>query len=391
MSINREKSLFFWCYFLVGSLANFTLVLFPFFYHSKGMSEGQIALLLSSTYLSSLLQPIFGYVTDITVGAKRMIKIVCIGISGVSVLLFFSNNFITLFILSFVFSMFRNLTFPLLDSLSLAFCKDKNVQYSALRKGSSYGFGLGVFLSIPILLIFGISYVVMFPFLLGIIFLVIVKSLYFDIKSYQGENGLKDYKKNINILLKSKCFLLLIIIHSCLMGMTGLKLSYQSTLLDILGAPVLYMVVLNFFSVLFEVLLMQKSQEVFQKYHVSLVLSVMILVSVGQSILLFFSSSLVLILFSASLQGVCIALYTPNFFSYFSNILPENLSSTGYILNSTAQAITTLVVNSIIIAPLVFAYGIRSSFVIISIIMIIAIIPLYILRRIDKIQNKLMK
>lgn len=384
MNVQKEKRLLYWSYFSIGVLANFNVVLLPFFYHAKGMSEGQVALLLSSTYLSALVQPVFGYITDSTIGPKEMLKKISIGIVIVSVLLFFSNTFFTLFIFSFILSICRNLTFPLLDNISLSFSGKYNVEYGVLRKGGSIGFGFGVLLAVPVLLAFDVVYIVFLPFIIALILLLLLLNIEYDLTSSKSIVRLDEYKENIGVLFKSKRFVLLQIINLCLMGMSSLKLSYQSSLLDIMGVSVLYMAVLNFTTVLFEIVFMSKTQKMFRKNHLSFIITLMVIVSVSQNIFLLTSSSIILILLASSLHGIAMALYVPNFLSYISKVIPEKASSTGYILNNTVQSISTLIINSFIIAPLVFAGGTRFSFIIIISIMLLSLIPTFMLYRLDK-------
>lgn len=384
MNLKKDEKLLYWSYFLIGAIANFNIVLLPFFYHAKGMSDGEVALLLSATYLSSLVQPVFGYIADSTIGPKEMLKKISIGIVLVSVLLFFSNAFISLFVFSFIFSMFRNLTFPLLDNLALTFCGKHNFTYGVLRKGGSLGFGSGVLIALPILLVFNIEYVVMVPLILGIVLLIILINLKFDTDAVENKVTLNEYKEAMSELFKSKRFILLLAIHLCLMGMSSLKLSYQSSLLDSLGVSVIYMVTINFATILFEILFISKTQIIFRKVHLSFILIIMIFVMILQNMFLLKSSSLILILIAALLHGVTMALYVPNFFEYFSKAVPARSSSMAYVLNTTTQAIGALLVNSIVIAPLVFMFGTRISFIIISFVALLGLIPIFILFKMDK-------
>lgn len=383
MNLEKEKRYMYWSYFLIGVLANFNIVLLPFFYHAKGMNEGQVAFLLSSTYLSALVQPIFGYITDATIGPKEMLKKLSVGVIIVSVFLFCSDTFLGLFIFSFILSVFRNLTFPLLDNIALTFCKQYNLEYGVLRKGASLGFGFGVLLALPILLLFNVLYIVFLPLIVGAILLVLLINIDFDLTSSKEIVALKEYKENMGILLKSKHFILLLMINLSLMGMSSLKLSYQSSLLDVMGVSVIYMATLNFTTILFEIIFISKTQKIFRKHHLSFVIFIMIVVSVLQNIILLTSTSLPLILVASSLHGVAMAVYIPNFMGYISKVIPPKSSSTGYILINTIQSLSTLAINSIIIAPLVFMMDTRISFIIIVGIMILSLIPTFILYKID--------
>lgn len=384
MNNNKEKNLMYWAYFVVGILANFNTVLFPFFYHAKGMSEGEVALLLSATYLSAVIQPVFGYISDTTMGPKKMLKYLCVGIFIVSILLLFSNTFFTLFLFSFLFSICRNLTFPLLDNIALRYTKKSGVEYGVIRRGGSLGFGLGVVAALPIVLPLGMDYLVLLPAILSVIFLCILLSLEFDVAKKETVMKLDEYKENLKELFKSQRFVLLLLIHMCIMGMSGLKLSYQSSLLGVMGVSTAYMVLINFATIIFEILLMSVMPRLCRKMHTSITLGITVFIIILQCLLLLTSTSLVLILLAAALHGLTMALYIPKFLSYFSQVIPEKSSSTAFIVNTSMQFIVTLIINSIIIAPLVFDFGTRISFVIIILIVLFSIIPLTVLYRLDK-------
>lgn len=381
-----EKKLLYWSSFIIGALANFNVVLIPFFYYAKDMNDGQVAILLSATYLSALFMPVFGYISDTIIGPREMLKKICVLVIIVSVFLFISNSFIMLFIFSIFFTMFRSVTYPLIDNLTLAFCKQNNFVYGSLRKGASYGFAFGILLAMPILLILDIVYVILFPIILCVVLLIVLSKIEFDIKIPDRKISVYEYKNNVMELLKSNRFLVLLAINLCVLGISDLKLSYQSSLLDGLNAPVVYIVALNIASAFFELVLMSKTEKFFEKHHISFLLIIVVSLSIVQNIVLFMSSSLFLIIIAASLHGLAMSIYIPNFFSYMSKVIPEKSSSTGYIINSTIQSLSTFVVNSIFIAPLVVQYNIRASFIIIALIILLSLIPCFVLFRIDKLK-----
>lgn len=368
---------------IVGVMANFNVVLLPFFYYAKGMNDGQVALLLSATYLSALFMPIFGYITDATIGPKKMLKKISVGIIIVSLCLLISNSFEMLFIFSVLFSLFRGLTYPLSDNLILAFCNENDFVYGALRKGSSYGFAFGVLFAMPIILVSNIIYVVVYPVILSVMLLIILNKIKFDINLSDNTSSLNDYKANIIQLFSSKRFLVLLSVNLFVLGISDLKLSYQSSLLDGFGASIIYIVILNISSTMFELLFMSKTEKFFRRHHISFLILIVVLLGVVQNIVLLTSSSLFVILIAASLHGLSMSIYIPNFFSYMSKVIPVKASSTGYIVNSTVQCLSTFIVNSIFIAPLVVANGIRVSFIVIAIIISLSLIPAFILFKID--------
>ncbi len=158
-----QKKIYYWIYFIIGAIANFSIVLLPFFYISKGMNTTQLGLLLSASYLAALLQPYIGYISDTKYGPKKILKVVSLLLIGNTIFLFLSNTFSMLFIFSLLFSICRNVTFPLVDNISLDWCKENDIPYGSIRQGGSIGFGVGALLGVPFVLLFNPNFLIFLP------------------------------------------------------------------------------------------------------------------------------------------------------------------------------------------------------------------------------------
>ncbi len=374
-----QKKLYYWTYFIIGSLANFSIVLLPFFYISKGMNTTQIGLLLSASYLAALLQPYIGFLSDTKYGPKKILKVVSILLTLNSLFLFFSNTFLLLFIFSLTFSICRNVTFPLVDNIALDWSKENGIAYGIIRQGGSIGFGVGALLGVPFVILFNLKFLIFLPLILSFILFILIKNISYDIQIHPEHKGFNLYRSNFKELIKDKMFIILITIHLLLMGLATLKLSYQATLLSSLNAPIFYIVLLNFFTIVPEIFLISKTEKYFKNIPIYIILIFPIVINLIHSFILFKSSSLIIILLASFLHGFSMAIYLPNFFGFFNKSIPSKLSSTAFIINGTSQTINSLLINTLIIVPFIALSGLRMSFLIIIIVMSINFISLYLL------------
>ncbi len=345
------------------------------------MSTTQVGLLLSASYLAALLQPYIGYISDTKYGAKKILEIVSILIIISSLLLFLSNTFLLLFIFSLLFSISRNVTFPLVDNIALDWCKINNVSYGKIRQGGSIGFGVGALLGVPLVIIFNTEFLIFLPIILSTILYILIIKVEYNINIHPEHKGFKLYKTNFKELIKDKIFIILIVIHLLLMGLATLKLSYQATLLSTLNAPVIFIVLLNFFTIVPEIFLISKTEKFFKNTPIYIILIFPILINLIHTFILFKSSSLLIILLASFLHGFSMSIYLPNFFAFFNKSVPSKLSSTAFIINGTSQTINSLLINTFIIVPFIAISGLRMSFLIIIIAMSLNFISLYILYR----------
>ncbi len=374
-----QKKIYYWIYFIIGAIANFSIVLIPFFYISKGMNTTQVGLLLSASYLAALLQPYVGYISDTKYGPKKILKVVSFLIILNSLLLFLSNSFLLLFIFSLFFAISRNVTFPLVDNLALDWCKENNIEYGKIRQGGSIGFGVGALLGVPFVILFNPKFLIFLPLILSIILFVLIKNVQYNYHIHPENKGFSIYKNNFKELINDKLFIVLIIIHLLLMGLSTLKLSYQATLLSSLNAPIIFIVILNFFTIVPEIFFISKTEKLFKNTPIYIILIFPIIINIIHSFILFSSSSLIIILLASFLHGFSMAIYLPNFFAFFNKSIPVKLSSTAFIINATSQTINSLFINTFIIVPFIAISGLRMSFLVIIIAMSLNFFSLYFL------------
>lgn len=374
-----EKKLFYWNYFILGALANTSIILLPFFYTSKGMNESQIAILLSSAYIASLLQPVVGYITDLTVGPKKMLKYISLCMIAFCIGLIVAQEFLVLLMFSFLFSVTRVCTFPLVDNITMDYCEEHNINYGKVRKGASFGFGLGIFLAIPFGL-FATELTMFMPIVLCLILILNLSKIKYNIKSTNEVVTIAQYKNDFKILISSKKYLLFIFLNFLIMGISSIKLSYQTTIVQDLGVTVLYVSILNFTTIIPELLLISKTEKIFKKYKITTVFTLIIFIGITHTTLLMFINNIYIILLFTMLHGLMMAMYIPTFQKNFNAILPTHVSSTGYLINSSFQSFGNFLTNSFLIYPVIALYGVRMGFGVITLMFICGLIPVFLLK-----------
>ncbi|MEK3887136.1 MFS transporter [Bacillus sp. FSL K6-3431] len=131
-------SLFNFFYYWTMSLINAFL---PLFFRYKGMSPGEIGLLLSVGPLIAIFsQPLWGIISDRQQTVKRIILFLLVISLFTSSGIFFGTSMLFLTAAMLVFHFFMSPVQPLLDSMSTAYAQEKGVSYGSIRIWGSIGF-----------------------------------------------------------------------------------------------------------------------------------------------------------------------------------------------------------------------------------------------------------
>ncbi len=376
-----DKRLLFISYFLIGAVANVVMIVLPLFFKAKAIPELQIIILMSSVYLASIGQPFLGYITDTKFGPIKMLRISSVALIFTSVALFITTNFYLLFILSFTLAFFRNSMFPMLDNITTSYCADYNENYGTIRIGGSIGFGLGFFLTIPLITFFGNTSTILLILILGFILFLILGLVKYRPHS---NSHVDHYKSDLNFLLRSKVFILVVIINVFVLGLNALKLTFQTMLLENMNTSVYFFAILNVLLIVPEVIFLPYTTRIFRRFRIESILIIVIGLSMLHTMLIFISTTPQMILLFSGIHGLIIAIYIPHFLTYLKSVIPPKVSSTAFLISATTQMLMSFVIIVAFLIPVYLVFeNIRYIFFAITILLAISIIPILILYNIN--------
>ncbi len=354
-------------YFLLGVITNVFIIALPFILADKGFSASQIAIIISITYLASVFQPVVGYFADKTQKPKLILQIGLIAVLVLSLVFTYASSQIIVMISIIIISLFRATFFPLYDNIIATHCQHYALSYGKLRAGASYGFGFGIFLLVPFVLIGGWAS----SFLLLVVCSIISFYYMFSIDDtlvYQSASKKVSYVEDSKQLAKNNNYMLLIIINVLILALSAIKLTYQSMLLVELDASIIALMLINFMVVLPEVILLPKFDRLYSKtsdYKLFYIATTIIII---HSLLLFITHSIFLIFLVAPLHGYVMSIYLPSFFMRLKRSVAPTISSTAFLFNATIQSLGSYIISGVIMTIIISYYGINMTFLAMAII-----------------------
>ncbi|HEY4553846.1 MAG TPA: MFS transporter [Bacillaceae bacterium] len=123
-----------------------TVAFLPLLFRYKGMSSGEIGLLLSvGPFVAIFAQPLWGVISDRRQTVKKMILLLLAASLIVSTGVFLGGTFSFLFIAMGLFHFFMSPIQPLTDSLATTYAAENNVNYGSIRLWGSLGFSVAAF------------------------------------------------------------------------------------------------------------------------------------------------------------------------------------------------------------------------------------------------------
>jgi PPP family 3-phenylpropionic acid transporter len=118
---------------------------FPFFalfLNGRGLSAGQIGVVIATTAVARVLSnPVWGHVSDSTLGRRRALQIGTIGSAIAAFALFFTSSLESILVVVFVFAAMSAATGPNVDALALVHLGDDQMhQYGRVRGWESLSY-----------------------------------------------------------------------------------------------------------------------------------------------------------------------------------------------------------------------------------------------------------
>ena len=190
---------------------------YPFFalyLSNRGIIESKIGFILSiSPLIGILCNPIFSYICKNIKTTKNVLSIISIAEALMIFFISLSSNFLLISIYTILMAIFGACHYGLMDSLTVAYAKQNNVNFSSLRMFGSTAYIIGT--------IFG-GYVIkgvgfQICFLICSILFILSGLIYYIIMPIENENN-KYQKPNIKEVLMNKRYLLYVMLYVFIVG-----------------------------------------------------------------------------------------------------------------------------------------------------------------------------
>ncbi len=367
-------NIYFISFFLIGAVSNILIVGFAMLYLGKGFTNAQIGTLTSIGFIGAIMQPIIGSACDVT-GRKRFVLQLCfVLICSMLVIMKFNSNYQVYLICAFIISVVKMPLYGILDDISLSYCARTGKSYSKIRSGASFGFGLGVFILLPLNYINNIDVVLYMTFITCII-TIIVLSFIPDEKHKNNKKERKQYYRDLKKIFKSRSILLIYFTTLIVMSVTSLKITYTNILFNQLGLSLILVALLNFAAAMPEMIILPNYERLFGKYSYKQMMIFLMVFSFLQVTIFAFTTNIYIMFLVIGFQGVVFASFVPTVFGSLKRQLEDDVSATGILTNSMIQSIGTFVISYYVITYVFKTYRLNAVFIVLGLINFLLIIP----------------
>ena len=314
-------------YFIIyGAMACY----YPFitvYFQSKELSFTKIGLIFATTSLISVVcQPIWGYITDKFTNKRNMLLIL-ISLSSIAVILFiFTNSFYTIFFTVIVFNIFISPIGAIADAYSYDIVNAyKSIQFGRIRLMGSLGYAvvalvLGIVIKLTSSDAAFISY-----FVISILGAIIV----YNIKNNSSKTTQQISFKDMTKLLGDKRFIIFMIAVFFTSIGQATNGNYIAVLIQKTGGDISNLGMLWFVVAMSELPSLFFGSKILKKYGELNVFAFGILMYALRFFLNTICSSYVLVIFVQLLQGVSFTMFLMATLQYLNKIVPTNLRTSG--------------------------------------------------------------
>lgn len=338
---------------------------YPFFslyLQSLGLVEERIGFILSITPLTSIFASIvFSKFCKNLKIIRSTLFVITIFEAIFITLISFSSNFYLVSILTFFIALSGSTHYSLLDSLSVNYCNQKNIQFSKVRMFGSLSYVISTTLSGFIIDNLGYR----FSFIGCSVLFIISSLLYVSLKPIEEEkpNNYANSKSDVGFisLIKNKDYLLYLLTYIVLFSSILSCDSFLSLFLKTKGVSNSQYGFIYSYYVIVEVIVML----IFSKCIKSLSFNpskLLILCSLSIVIRMcsyYFSDNLVVIIILTGLKGFVNAVVFSFFFQFLINIVGKSASTLAILVINTCHNIILFILNNVlgnVISSLGYSY-----------------------------------
>lgn len=340
----------------------------PIFFKQQGFTDVQIGLIISVGTLAGIVQPVFGLLADGKLDIRKVLNVNVTIIAMCFAGLLFGNDYFVVFFLIFVYNLFQAPNYSLIDNVVVRYSIQSQTNFGVTRRYITLGWAISVMLVTPLITKFGgnaFLVICIFGAAMLLFFLNRAKIDFSNERSKDeadvAEKG--TFKKDLSELVKNKEFILYVIFAATFVSTWSLRQQYQSLLVYEYTQDPLYISIIQFTGILFEVLLAtwyaKAKNRIGTKnlYFIQMVLAIVMFLGYG------LVDNVILIVIFSSIQGVVQAMLVPSLVYAAREIVGSKLSNTAILTTNSATSICSFVIASVVLTPVFAIYGIQAVYI----------------------------
>lgn len=294
------------------------------------MTPGQVGIIVSILpILSIVIQPLWGMLADRTHQKKRWLLVAIAG-SVLFVLSFLVvEQYVWIFVLMLVWSLFHCAHIPLADMFTLDFTTKKRVDYGSIRLFGSVGFAVAVFVMGRIGdSEFGLSS----TFVASALILAIGGFVLATLPEAKAEGGSEKQSLNWRDLFGNRAFLLFLVAGMLVFGPIYANNYYFGTYVTNIGGTTSLVGMLFLAAVLSEIPFMRMASQWAETFGAVRIMLIAAIVSAVRNLLLALEPALWVVWLLAIAQGLIVGLLIPIAIAFVRKIVQKDVRSTAIAL-----------------------------------------------------------
>lgn len=363
-------------YYIVGMLASLGVSAFPLIYANRGFDPGQIALLISVSYIASLIQPILGHITDTYLTNLKMAKIIFTMLVVSSMGMYLASSLFLIFVI--INAMMRTGLISFIDGYVTTHQDQFEFSYGKMRSSIPIGFGSGLFLTFGMIFILGagVEASLLIFAMAAIIALVIINSIEdLQVNQVTISRKIDETEDNYDWL----GIILLVAFSLLYSGLFQISNAYLSLYYAEYGYTTIIIGALSLLMLVPQIALMIGYDKILGKMKKTNVLLIGVAIGMIQSLIYYiFPNSILMLIIASFLCGIQLVIFPASFFPLFTKALKQSRISTGLTSKTTVLCVWVALLNTFVIGKIYANSGSsRSVYIVICLVMLISILPLY--------------
>lgn len=338
----------------------------PIFFKQQGFTDVQIGLIISVGTLAGIVQPVFGLLADGKLDIRKVLNVNVTIIAMCFAGLLFGNDYFVVFFLIFVYNLFQAPNYSLIDNVVVRYSIQSQTNFGVTRRYITLGWAISVMLVTPLITKFGGNTFLVICIFGAAMLLFFLNRAKIDFSNERAKDDTAEkgtFKKDLSELVKNKEFILYVIFAATFVSTWSLRQQYQSLLVYEYTQDPLYISIIQFTGILFEVLLAtwyaKAKNRIGTKnlYFIQMLLAIVMFLGYG------LVDNVILIVIFASIQGVVQAMLVPSLVYAAREIVGSKLSNTAILTTNSATSICSFVIASAVLTPVFAMYGIQAVYI----------------------------
>ena len=340
----------------------------PIFFKQQGFTDVQIGLIISVGTLAGIVQPVFGLLADGKLDIRKVLNVNVTIIAMCFAGLLFGNDYFVVFFLIFIYNLFQAPNYSLIDNVVVRYSIQSQTNFGVTRRYITLGWAISVMLVTPLITKFGGNAFLVICIFAAAMLLFFLNRAKIDFSNERSKDEADvaekgTFKKDLSELVKNKEFILYVIFAATFVSTWSLRQQYQSLLIYEYTQDPLYISIIQFTGILFEVLLAtwyaKAKNRIGTKnlYFIQMVLAIVMFLGYG------LVDNVILIVIFSSIQGVVQAMLVPSLVYAAREIVGSKLSNTAILTTNSATSICSFVIASVVLTPVFAIYGIQAVYI----------------------------